>query len=61
MKYNVYMRSVPGFYEQYSGKVTVNAENDTDAIEAAYWKLKNGAFRDRSRSMWKVERVERIL
>ena len=60
-KYNVWVSSVPGFYEQYSGKVTVFAENEDSAIDRAFYKLKHGAFRDRSRSMWRVRKVERCF
>lgn len=59
-KYEVWLKSIPGFYAQYDGKVTVYAPNDNDAIEKAFAKLKNGAFPDRNRSMWKVEKVVRI-
>lgn len=60
-KYHVWLRSVPGFYEQYDGKVSVYARDDDEAIELAFDKLKRGAFPDRSRSMWRVEKVERIM
>lgn len=46
-------------YAQYDGKVTVYADNDEDAIDMALLKLKRGAFPDRSRDMWIVEKVER--
>ena len=59
-KYSVWLRSRPGFYERYDGKVDVWAENDDDAIERAFRELKRGAFPDRSRDMWRVDRVERI-
>jgi tRNA(Ile)-lysidine synthase TilS/MesJ len=59
-KYNVWIRSVPGFFAQYDGKVTVFAENEDDAVERAFNKLKRGAFPDRSRDMWKVDKVERV-
>jgi hypothetical protein len=58
-RYDVWMRSTPGFYEQYNGKVSVVAEDDTAAIEAAFRELKRTTFKDRNRSMWKVEKVER--
>lgn len=57
-KYNVWMRSTPGPYEQYSGKVDVFADDEEQAIDRAHWKLKNGAFFDRNRNMWRVEKVE---
>lgn len=60
MKYRVWMRSAPGFYEQYSGKVDVFAESEDQAIDRAFQELKRGAFPDRSRNMWRVEKVERI-
>ncbi len=57
--YEVAMRSKPGPVEQYNGIVTVQAENDDEAIEAAFRKLKNGAFPDRNRGMWTVDSVTR--
>lgn len=57
-KYRVWIRSVPGFYEQYDGKVDVQAEDVDEAKEIALRTLKAGAFPDRSRSMWRVEKVE---
>lgn len=59
-KYRVWMRSVPGFYAQYDGSVEVFADSDGDAIEEAYQKLKRSAFPERSRSMWRVIKVELI-
>ena len=59
-KYEVWIRSVPGFYAQYDGKVTVWADNDSEAKDLAYMKLKNGAFPDRSKNMWKTEKVIRV-
>lgn len=58
-KYEVWMRSRPGMYEQYDGKIDVYADNDTDAIEIAFRKLKQGAFPERDRHMWIVEKVVR--
>jgi hypothetical protein len=55
------MRSTPGPYAQYDGKVDVNADDDDAAIEAAFRRLKATSFRDRSRDCWRVERVERLL
>lgn len=60
-RYRVWLKSVPGFYEQYSGKVDVYADNDEEAIDLAFYKLKTGAFKDRSKDMWRVEKVERIF
>ena len=59
-KYRVWIRSVPGFYAQYDGKVDVLAEDEDQAKERALMELKRGAFPDRGRSMWRVERVEKI-
>jgi len=59
--YRVWVRSVPGMYEQYDGYVDVWAENDGDAIEKAFRKLKRESFPDRGRDMWRVEKVEVIL
>jgi hypothetical protein len=58
MRYVVHMRSKPGMYEQYRGVVEVNAPDAAAAIEAAFRKLKRGAFPDRTRDMWIVEDVE---
>lgn len=60
-KYKVWVKSVPGFFTQYSGKVTVSALNDDDAISRVLRKLRTGAFPDRTDSMWKIESVERIF
>lgn len=57
-KYRVWMRSRPGFYAQYDGKVDVCADNEDQAIERAFAELKRGAFPERGPSMWKVDRVE---
>jgi 1,2-phenylacetyl-CoA epoxidase PaaB subunit len=56
--YRVWMRSVPGMYEQYDGKVDVWATSEEDAINKAHDKLKRGSFPDRTRNMWRVEKVE---
>jgi hypothetical protein len=56
--YRVWLRSKPGFYEQYDGKVDVLAENKDAAISRALSTLKNGAFPDRGPAMWTVEKVE---
>ncbi len=47
-------------YEQYSGTVEVTAENEDDAVDAAFRKLKAGAFPDRNKDMWKLEEVTRV-
>ena len=59
-QYRVWMRSTPGFYTQYDGHVDVEAEDAEDAKEAAFLKLRNGAFSDRGRSMWKYEKIEAL-
>ena len=59
-RYSVHLSSRPGFYAQYSGAVKVWAEDEDEAIERAFSELKRGAFPDRGRSMWRVEKVERI-
>jgi hypothetical protein len=59
-KFRVWIRSVPGFYEQYDGKVDVFAEDEEQATERAMVELKRGAFFDRDASMWRVERIEKI-
>ncbi len=59
-KYKVFIRSRPGMYEQYSGTVEVVAENEDDAVDAAFRKLKAGAFPDRNKDMWKLEEVTRV-
>lgn len=58
-KYKVKLTSKPGMYDQYSGTIEVAAENDDKAIDAAFRKLKHGAFPDRNRSMWQVISVTR--
>lgn len=59
-EYDVWLRSVPGMYEQYAGKVAVFADNEDEAVDKALTRLRRTAFPDRNRSMWKVEKVERI-
>jgi hypothetical protein len=59
-RYRVWMRSTPGFYEQYSGKVDVWAEDEEQAEERAFQELRRGAFPDRGRTMWRVEKIEVI-
>jgi len=59
-KYRVWIRSNPGFYEQYNGYVDVFAEDDKNAIQAALKKLKRTSFPDRDNSMWRIEKVEAI-
>ena len=58
--YRVWLRSVPGFYAQYDGKVDVFASDRDEVIDKAFDKLKRTSFPDRNRSMWKVEKIEEI-
>ena len=58
LSYRVWLRSVPGFYAQYDGKVDVYARDPEEAVEIALRQLKRGSFPDRDRSMWRVEKVE---
>ena len=57
--YRVWLRSKPGMYEQYKGKVDVTAFSEDDAVETALRKLRAGAFPDRTADMWIIEKVER--
>lgn len=57
MLYTVWLRSVPGMYEQYVTKVLVNANNEEEAIKKAKLKTKMMGFPDRSPSMWKVDSI----
>ena len=59
-QFRVWLRSVPGFYEQYDGKVDVWAEDEDQAKDRAFLELKRGAFPDRARNMWKIERIETL-
>jgi len=59
-KYDVYMKSVPGMYAQYNGKVTVYADNEEEAVDLALLKLRRGSFPDRSSDMWRIEKIECI-
>lgn len=59
-KYRVWFKSVPGFYEQYNGKVEVYAADEDEAIELALLKLRRGSFSDRDDSMWTVTNVEKL-
>lgn len=45
-------------YAQYDGKVDVHAESEEQAEDRAYAELKRGAFPERSRAMWKTEKIE---
>ena len=59
-KYRVWLRSRPGFYEQYDGHVDVVADDEDAAPSAAFAKLRSTSFPDRSAATWKIERIERI-
>lgn len=59
-RYKVTVRSVPGIYEQYNGNVNVWARDTDHAKEQAFRHLKRGAFPDRDKTMWKVEKVESL-
>ena len=60
MRYRVWIRSTPGFYAQYNGKVDVVADDPEQAEDRAFRELKRGAFPDRGRSMWQVEKIEML-
>ena len=60
-KYNVWLRSKPGMYEQYNGKVMVYAEHEEEAVDRAFRKLKRTTFPHRPRGMWRVDKVELIF
>jgi len=65
-RYRVWLRSVPGFYEQYDGTVDCTVESDpfTDHGErgevflAAVRELRRTAFPDRVIDCWRLERYE---
>jgi hypothetical protein len=59
-KYRVWLRSVPGFYAQYNGKVDVWSEDEEQAVISAFHRLKQTSFPDRNSSMWKIEKIECI-
>ncbi len=55
--YRIFVRSKPGFYEQYNGYVEVYACDSVDATEKGLDKLQRTSFPDRNRDMWEVEAV----
>ena len=57
-KYKVSLHSKPGMGEHYKGDVSVEAEHEVDAIDAALTKLKRTSFPDRPSSSWVVDAVE---
>lgn len=59
--WRVWLRSVPGFMAQYDGYVDVYADDDEAAVDFAFLKLKRGAFPDRDRSCWKIEKIELLV
>jgi hypothetical protein len=59
-KYRVWMRSRPGQYAQYEGKVDVFAEDKETAVAAALIKLRRTSFPDRADYNWFIERVEEL-
>ncbi len=58
--FRVYLRSVPGPYEQYDGHLDVTAEDREHATGKALRELRLGSFPDRSAEMWRIEGVEQI-
>jgi hypothetical protein len=58
MSYRVWIRSVPGFYAQHDGYVDVVAHDVEDAVRKALDKLRRTSFPDRTRDMWRIEKVE---
>lgn len=57
-RYRVSLHSKPGIWEYYDGDVSVQAEDEVEAIDAALSKLKQTSFPDRPRSSWVVDAVE---
>lgn len=57
-RYRIWLRSVPGPYEQYAGKVDVTADSPTSAQARALGELQRTSFPDRSPGMWRIERIE---
>lgn len=58
--YRVWLKSVPGMFTQYDGKVDVKAQDEDTAVKNALRKLRTGVFSDRTDRMWKIQKVERI-
>lgn len=59
-KYRVWVRSVPGMYEQYDGYVDVYAPHSSFAFDAAVEQLRRGSFPDRNRGMWRLDPEKEI-
>lgn len=58
--YTIEYSSVPGMYAQYNGEFNIRADDDEEAFEQAFFKLKRDCFRDRSSDMWKFKITNRI-
>jgi hypothetical protein len=56
--FRVWLRSVPGPYEQYDGYVDVVVEDPDEAFAAAVRQLRRTSFPERSSGFWKLERLE---
>lgn len=56
--YRVFLKSVPGPFEQYDGYVDVWSEDEQEARYDAVQKLRRTSFPDRALDMWKVTSVE---
>lgn len=60
-RFKVVLHSTPSpAYTFYEGSVTVMAADEEHAKERAVGELKRGAFPERSRDCWVIDRVERI-
>lgn len=57
-QYRVYVRSKPGMYAQYDGYVDVWVREDQDIFDQAVRELRRTSFPDRSRDMWRLDRIE---
>jgi hypothetical protein len=60
MNYRVWLRSVPGMYEQFITRCDVTANNKEDAIQKAKIQTQRMGFHDRTPDMWKLEAIEEI-
>lgn len=56
--YRINVESTQGLYAQYSYDIDVYALDEEQAVERAFDRLKVGGFSDRSRSMWRIKRIE---
>lgn len=58
MNFKVWFNSIPSpGSEYYDGYIDVFADDEEEAIDRAFHKLK-GNFPERNRSSWKVEKIE---